>query len=347
MISFEKVKVILFLAVAFFSFSVQLNIQQSNPHRRASDDPVVGIPYLGWLRGSIAFTKWTNRSFYQFLGIKYAESPSGARRFKPPVPIKPWHGIRSAVQMGQSCPQGHHILSNSTIDIEDCLNLNIFTVSIPSSSHIKIQHPVLVMVHGGTFSSGSNAELPPSYLLEHDIVLVVPNYRLNALGFLSTKTAEIPGNAGALDVLFVLKWVKRNIKYFGGNPNKITVMGQSSGAAMVSSLLLSPLVPNHLFQQMIIHSGSVFAPWTHALDPVAYAKDIAYRAKVPKNSSLQEINDAFMKMDVYDLIKAANQHFVISFYYFSLNSTIYFLFLYSNFNLHTYTNFNYTRIMAE
>lgn len=115
-----------------------------------------------------------------------------------------------------------------------------------------------------------------------------------------------------LDVLFVLKWVKRNIRYFGGNPNKITIMGQSSGAAMVSSLLLSPLVPENLFQRMIIHSGSVFAPWAFALDPVAYARDIARRANVPNNSSLQDVNDAFMKMDVYDLIKAANEHFVIS-----------------------------------
>lgn len=84
--------------------------------------------------------------------------------------------------MGQSCPQGHQILSSPTVDIEDCLNLNIFTPKIPSSGHIQIQHPVLVYIHGGTFSSGSNAEYPATYLLEHDIVLVVPNYRLNALG---------------------------------------------------------------------------------------------------------------------------------------------------------------------
>lgn len=130
---------------------------------------------------------------------------------------------------------------------------------------------------------------------------------------MSTKTAEIPGNAGMLDVLLVLKWVNRNIRWFGGNPNKITVMGQSSGAAMVSSLLLSPLVPANLFQQMIIHSGSVFAPWAWALDPVTYAKDIARRANVPKNATLKQINDAFMLMDVYDLINATNDHYVIGF----------------------------------
>lgn len=122
-----------------------------------------------------------------------------------------------------------------------------------------------------------------------------------------------------MDVLFALKWVKQNIKNFGGNPNKITVMGQSSGATMVSSLLFSPLVPKDLFHQMIIHSGSVFAPWAFALDPVAYARDIARRAKVPDNSTIQEINDAFMKMNVSDLIKAADEHFVILFYFFFPN----------------------------
>lgn len=131
------------------------------------------------------------------------------------------------------------------------------------------------------------------------------------LGFLSTKTAEIPGNAGALDVLLAIKWIKQNIKYFGGNPRKITIFGQSSGAAMVSSLLVSPLVPNNLFQQIIIQSGSVFAPWTCALDPVSYAIDIARRANIPYNASIQEINDAFMKMDAYDLIKATNEHYVM------------------------------------
>lgn len=99
------------------------------------------------------------------------------------MPVKPWYGIRNAIQMGQRCPQGHRIPSNPTTDIEDCLHLNVYTPKIPSSSsNIEIQYQVLVYIHGGTFGSGSNAEFPPSYLLEHDIVLVIPNYRLNALG---------------------------------------------------------------------------------------------------------------------------------------------------------------------
>lgn len=116
-----------------------------------------------------------------------------------------------------------------------------------------------------------------------------------------------------LDVLLALKWVKMYIKHFGGDPNQITVSGQSSGGAMASSLLLSPLAGEHLFQKMIIYSGSIFAPWSWAIDPVAYAKDIAWRAHVPKNASMQEINEAFMTMNVYDLMKATNKHYVIDF----------------------------------
>lgn len=142
---------------------------------------------------------------------------------------------------------------------------------------------------------------------------MINSYRFGFVpGFLSTKTTDIPGNAGMLDVLLALKWVKKYIKYFGGNPNKITVVGQSSGGAMASSLLISPLVPPHLFQQMIIHSGSIFAPWSCSLDPVANARDIARRANATKiNATIHEINDALMEMNVYDLMRATNEHYVI------------------------------------
>lgn len=106
-------------------------------------------------------------------------------KMQAPVPVKPWKGIKNAIQMGQSCVQGGRIMSkpiDTSTDIEDCLNMNIFTSSVRWNGHDDTQYPVLVYIHGGTFSSGSNAEYPPNYLLESDIVLVVPNYRLDALG---------------------------------------------------------------------------------------------------------------------------------------------------------------------
>lgn len=95
--------------------------------------------------------------------------------------VKPWSGVRNVIQMGQSCAQLKHLLNkpvHPSKDPEDCLNINIFTPSIRIDGH----RPVIVYVHGGSFSSGSNADYPPNYLLERDIVLVVPNYRVDALG---------------------------------------------------------------------------------------------------------------------------------------------------------------------
>lgn len=196
-----------------------------------------------------------------------AEQQLNKFTLQPPVPIKPWFGIRTASEMGQKCIQGGSPKSMPVewpnIDIEDCLNLNIFTPALPPHRRTNsADFPVLFYVHGGSFSTGSNAEHPAAYMLEHKIVLVVPNYRLDALGksqtnanfhtdrvmyyiktpmksaffvfnagFLSTKTVDIPGNAGMLDILLALKWVKNYIKYFGGNPNKITVAGKCNTLA--------------------------------------------------------------------------------------------------------------------
>lgn len=105
---------------------------------------------------------------------------------QPPVPIKSWYGVRNAIEMGQKCVQGGSIRQTAKKlpkDIEDCLNMNIFTPALPSNHHTNFpDFPVLFYIHGGSFSTGSNAEFPASYILEHNIVLVVPNYRLDALG---------------------------------------------------------------------------------------------------------------------------------------------------------------------
>lgn len=105
---------------------------------------------------------------------------------QPPIPIKPWFGIRNAQKMGQHCVQGgsqSHISTEWPIDIEDCLNMNIYTPARPSNQRSNlVDLPVLVYIHGGSFSTGRNAEHPASYILEHNNILVVPNYRLDALG---------------------------------------------------------------------------------------------------------------------------------------------------------------------
>lgn len=112
-------------------------------------------------------------------------------------------------------------------------------------------------------------------------------------------------------MILALEWVKSNIRYFGGNSDAITVFGQSSGAVMVSSLVISPIVPKNLFHKVIIQSGSVLAPWTIAEDPVTYAFDIARRVNASlMHASIEELNEAFIKMPVYDLLKATEEHYV-------------------------------------
>lgn len=102
------------------------------------------------------------------------------------MPKQPWQGIRNAIEMGQQCIEGGDvsklIATEAPTDIEDCLNLNIFTPAIPHNFKTELLFPVMFYIHGGSFSTGGNAEYPPLYLLEHDIILVVPNYRLDALG---------------------------------------------------------------------------------------------------------------------------------------------------------------------
>lgn len=141
------------------------------------------------------------------------------------------------------------------------------------------------------------------------------------LGFLSTKTNEIPGNAGELDALLALKWIKAHIADFSGDPNEITVFAQSSGAVMASALVISPLTPPNLFHRLILQSASVLTDWSYALDPVAYARDIAQRADPSlANATLSEINAAFMKMPVSTLLTASNAHYVRFVFDFTINN---------------------------
>lgn len=121
---------------------------------------------------------------------------------------------------------------------------------------------------------------------------------------MSTKSTEIPGNAAALDVILALKWVQQNVRHFGGDPNKITLVGQSAGAAMVGVLAASPQVPENLFQRAILQSGGPMPPSTYDSDPVGTARDLGFSLGVSPNASLAELNQAMMQVDVRRLLEA-------------------------------------------
>ncbi|PSN39903.1 hypothetical protein C0J52_07943 [Blattella germanica] len=203
------------------------------------------------------------KPFCAFLGIPYAEPPTGELRFKPPLKAKPWNGTYFAIYDGKSCMGGNYPFLQITGQ-EDCLYLNVYTPKLmaPNGSLLN----VLVWIHPGTFYSGSDSSTvyEPHTWMNMDIVLITMNYRLGAFGFLSTGDDEAPGNYGLKDQVMALHWIKDNVAAFGGDPNKVTLFGHSAGAASTHYHMLSPLSKG-LFQRAISMEGTALNPfaWDH------------------------------------------------------------------------------------
>jgi para-nitrobenzyl esterase len=201
---------------------------------------------------------------YVFKGIPFAAPPVGELRWMPPRPVKTWTGIRPADKFGPICPQDvgpSQIPGRKPSEEpqgEDCLFVNVWTPAADSG-----KRPVMVWIHGGAFihGSGSTPNNPGKTLpLRGGIVLVTLNYRLGVFGFLRLKDVtggRIPsiGNEGLLDQLAAIRWVKDNIAAFGGDPDNITVFGESSGAESLGALLALPQ-SKRLFQKAILQSGA-------------------------------------------------------------------------------------------
>jgi len=171
-----------------------------------------------------------------FKGIPFAEPPIGKLRFSPPVSKQPWDGVLNTTEYGPCSFQGHteleEFLGKLEPEGEDCLSLNIWTPALDGE-----KRPVMVWIHGGAFSIGGGTD--PMYdgsalALRGDIVIVTINYRLGSFGFLYSK--GIPSNVGSQDQIMALKWVNENIESFGGDPENITIFGESAGAYSVLAL---------------------------------------------------------------------------------------------------------------
>lgn len=226
----------------------------------------------GQINGTI-IQSWTEQPFHAFFAIPYAQPPIGELRFKPPLPVESWTGVRQGNDYGPICWQPIWQENLPEMD-EDCLTLNVFTKNIPSDNVTELK-PVIVFIHGGGFRTGSGSlEAGPRYLMDRDIVYANINYRLGALGFLATGTNEVPGNMGMKDQVLALKWIKANIQHFGGNPNKITISGMSAGGFSVTSLMVSPMAEN-LFHGVITHSGAIAFPMGMRGEYLELAKFIA------------------------------------------------------------------------
>ncbi|XP_050301907.1 venom carboxylesterase-6-like [Anthonomus grandis grandis] len=201
-------------------------------------------------------------TYHSFLALRYAQPPIGKLRFKPPVPVEPWIDTYDGRAEKFICYQ---VKRDSYKENEDCLFLNVFT-PVDLNSSFTANRTVMVWIHGGGFIAGAGYMIEggagPKFFMDQGIVLVSINYRLGPFGFLSTGDIVMPGNAGLKDQVLALKWVQDNIAYFGGDPDKVTIFGQSAGSASVSYQLLSPLSKG-LYRGAILESGSALSPWAY------------------------------------------------------------------------------------
>ncbi|QJY49089.1 carboxylesterase/lipase family protein [Pseudonocardia broussonetiae] len=210
-----------------------------------------------------------------FLGVPYAAAPFGPRRFREPAPVTPWEGVRDALEHGPTAPApGYPLPFSALLPVvrvpgEEILNVNVWTPD-PTASGL----PVMVWIHGGAFVNGSNSI--PSYdgsaFARDGVVLVSVNYRLGAEGFLHLPDA--PPNRGLLDQVAALRWVRDNIAAFGGDPDAVTVFGESAGGMSVGALLAMPSAAG-LFHRAILQSGAGH----HALSAATAAKVAGYMAE--------------------------------------------------------------------
>jgi para-nitrobenzyl esterase len=243
---------------------------------KPSADPTLVSTTLGQLRGISV------DGVVEFRGVRYAQPPVGPLRFQAPKKPEPWQGETAATDYGQAAVQlragagaaAYPPLVQAAMTEafappenikregdEDCLVLNVYAQK--TGPEAGATRPVMVWLHGGGFSYGQAANKiyrGHNLAKNHDVVFVGVNHRLNAFGFLGLDSAGVPGftgsaNAGMLDIVMALEWVRDNIAQFGGDPNNVTIFGQSGGGAKVSTLLAMPAA-NGLFHKAIIQSGA-------------------------------------------------------------------------------------------
>lgn len=238
--------------------------------RSTRDDLIVSTD-IGRIRGIRYYLPSLGKTVDAFLGIPFAKPPVGPLRFRHPQPYVPHqdNSVFNATRLPNSCYQpldemfgsdfhGSNMWNPATVVSEDCLYLNVW---VPKPRLRR--SAVMVWIYGGGFYSGTTTlNLYDGKILaaENNVIVVSINYRVGAFGFLFLNDASVPPNAGLFDQLMGLEWIQQNIRSFGGDPNNVTLFGESAGAASVSLHLLSPLSRSK-FQRAILQSGTANMPW--------------------------------------------------------------------------------------
>uniref|UniRef100_A0A8C5RP98 Carboxylic ester hydrolase n=1 Tax=Laticauda laticaudata TaxID=8630 RepID=A0A8C5RP98_LATLA len=252
----------------------------------------------GELQGQRIRVRGAERDVEVFLGIPYAKPPVGSLRFSPPQLAEPWTGLRDATSYPPMCLQDPLVgqaLSDAFANteqrislriMEDCLYLNIY---VPAHSDKAEQLPVMVWIHGGGLLIGAASTYDGSVLSAYENVVVVAiQYRLGILGFYSTGDEHARGNWGLLDQVAALQWIQENIANFGGDPESVTIFGNSAGGFSSSAHVLSPLSKG-LFHKAISESGVAIADVVFDAHPGKLAKKIAGSISCPTSSSVEMV----------------------------------------------------------
>lgn len=294
----------------------QQKLMNIEPHAEAlsgPDDPLIITTKKGRIRGTTLIAS-SGKKVDAFFGIPYAQKPIGHLRFRHPRPAEKWDGILNTTTLPNSCVQildtvfgdfpGATMWNPNTQLSEDCLYVNV-VLPKPRPTNAA----VMVWIFGGSFYSGSatlDVYDPKTIVSEENVIFVSMQYRVASLGFLYFGTSDVPGNTGLFDQTMALQWVRDNIAAFGGNPDNVTLFGESAGAVSVSMHLLSPL-SRHLFNQAIMQSGSPTAPWAIITREESIMRGLRLAEAVGcphDHENMQAVIDCLIQADPHKLVNS-------------------------------------------
>ncbi|KAL3210492.1 hypothetical protein MRX96_008732 [Rhipicephalus microplus] len=279
----------------------------------AQDMHVERIFADGRVLGRVVYT--LRKAVEEYRGIPFAEPPVGHLRFRPPKPKAAWEETLNATGRSTACHQvtvPGITLDGATIT-EDCLHLNMW---VPKSAIDAIsRRPVLVWIHGGGLTFGTaNERIYNGSVLSAlgDVLVVAMNYPLGILGFMNANTPEAPGNVGFLDHNMALRWVHRNIEYFGGDRERVTLFGESAGSISTHAHILSP-VSKGLFKRAVLMSGIMYSidNWETVEESMAKADKVAFAVGCSRQGSMslssnpEEIVDCMRRIPAAQLFNAS------------------------------------------